>query len=218
MATVSDKLCECGCGERTTLIAKTATKAGRVKGEPNRFVYGHARGWKHPNPSVRVSEEHAREVKRAGDRRFYLAHREERLEHDRAAYQADPDKYRAAGRASHARHRDVRNEAKRERRDPAIDAARSKAWREANPERVRELSRRTEMARRARKRGVICELVDPLVVLERDDGLCGICGDDVDPMRFHVDHIVPLARGGEHTYANVQTAHPTCNVRKGWSL
>jgi 5-methylcytosine-specific restriction endonuclease McrA len=32
---------------------------------------------------------------------------------------------------------------------------------------------------------------------------------------MHLDHIVPLARGGEHSYANTQPAHPTCNRRKG---
>jgi 5-methylcytosine-specific restriction endonuclease McrA len=32
---------------------------------------------------------------------------------------------------------------------------------------------------------------------------------------FHVDHKVPLARGGEHSYENVQPAHPFCNGSKG---
>lgn len=53
------------------------------------------------------------------------------------------------------------------------------------------------------------------MVLERGRGLCGICGEPVDPARFHVDHKVPLARGGAHTYANVQPAHPACNLTKG---
>ena len=58
------------------------------------------------------------------------------------------------------------------------------------------------------------EEVYPLVVLERDDGICGICGEDVDPFDFHVDHIIPLSRGGEHSYANTQPAHPFCNLSK----
>lgn len=56
--------------------------------------------------------------------------------------------------------------------------------------------------------------IDRLVVLEMDDGICGICGEDVDPFRYEVDHIIPLARGGEYSYANVQAAHPLCNQRK----
>jgi 5-methylcytosine-specific restriction endonuclease McrA len=30
-----------------------------------------------------------------------------------------------------------------------------------------------------------------------------------------VDHIVPIMRGGVHSYANVQLAHPRCNRMKG---
>lgn len=32
---------------------------------------------------------------------------------------------------------------------------------------------------------------------------------------FHVDHVVPLSKGGMHGYTNVQPAHPRCNMRKG---
>lgn len=51
-------------------------------------------------------------------------------------------------------------------------------------------------------------------MLELDDGVCGICGEDVDPMNFHIDHVIPLSRGGEHGYHNVQVAHPLCNQEK----
>jgi 5-methylcytosine-specific restriction endonuclease McrA len=37
----------------------------------------------------------------------------------------------------------------------------------------------------------------------------------VDPANWHLDHVVPLSRGGEHSYANVQVAHPFCNLSKG---
>lgn len=35
------------------------------------------------------------------------------------------------------------------------------------------------------------------------------------PMSASVDHIVPLSRGGEHSMANVQCAHLSCNSSKG---
>ena len=105
-------------------------------------------------------------------------------------------------------------------------------WRERNPEKHRERvatsrSRNREsynarqrihnQARRARERGQFVEFVDPVKVLEQHDGLCGICGEPVGD-DFHVDHIVPLARGGEHSYANTQPAHPVCNAKKGMAL
>lgn len=38
---VSDRLCECGCGERTMVSPKTRAERGWVKGQPRRFVRGH---------------------------------------------------------------------------------------------------------------------------------------------------------------------------------
>lgn len=101
-------------------------------------------------------------------------------------------------------------------------------WRERNPEAAADANRRNqrahperrrriEAARRARKLGQFVEDIDALVVLERDDGVCGVCGEDVNPLDFHVDHIVALSHGGLHAYSNVQAAHPFCNLSKGGS-
>lgn len=56
------------------------------------------------------------------------------------------------------------------------------------------------------------------VLFRRDKGRCGLCGKKVDPANWHMDHIVPLSQGGEHSYANMQVAHPFCNVSKGARL
>ena len=67
----------------------------------------------------------------------------------------------------------------------------------------------------ALKRGAVPgEFVVPLVVLEEADGVCAICGEDVDPFDFSLDHIVPCRDGGTHSYANVQLAHPSCNTTR----
>jgi 5-methylcytosine-specific restriction endonuclease McrA len=71
--------------------------------------------------------------------------------------------------------------------------------------------------RRARKRGQFVEKVYRSKVFRRDAGICGICHEAVDPLNWHLDHIQPLARGGEHSYANTQVAHPACNQRKSAS-
>lgn len=85
--------------------------------------------------------------------------------------------------------------------------------------------RRNDQTRRARKMGAFVEAVDLNVVMLRDGYLCGICGDEVEPSLKHpdplsrsLDHIVPLARGGLHSYSNTQLAHLGCNVSKGASV
>lgn len=77
---------------------------------------------------------------------------------------------------------------------------------------------RSDHKRRAAKCGAVAEDVDKRLVFERDNGLCGICNLEVDPGDWHLDHVVPLARGGGHTYDNVQVSHPRCNMVKGARL
>lgn len=79
--------------------------------------------------------------------------------------------------------------------------------------------------RRARKKGAGSENVVPLEVFDRDGWVCGVCGESVDrslvypdPGSASLDHVVPLSRGGAHTYENTQLAHLFCNVSKGDSL
>jgi hypothetical protein len=57
-----------------------------------------------------------------------------------------------------------------------------------------------------------------LNVLERDDGLCGICGEDIDPLDYDLDHIIPTSKGGLHEMDNLQLAHRACNSRKAANL
>ena len=98
-------------------------------------------------------------------------------------------------------------------------------WRARNPERSKELGRLWQQAhleifrdrarrRRAMQRSVPHELVERSVVWERDGGICGICHLPADLNDWHLDHVVPLVKGGPHTYANTQVSHPLCNMRK----
>lgn len=128
-------------------------------------------------------------------------------------YVANVEKARADARAYHEQRRD----------DPEY-RERKAAYKREHHQRMKDdptyRAKRKPHARkslemyRARKRTAVAEYIDRLVVLERDDGVCGICGEDVDPMNFHVDHVLALACGGTHTHDNVQVAHPLCNSRK----
>lgn len=69
--------------------------------------------------------------------------------------------------------------------------------------------------RRSRLESVMVEYVDRRIVFERDGWMCGLCGLQVAKADASIDHIVPIAKGGDHTYKNVQIAHLKCNLSKG---
>jgi 5-methylcytosine-specific restriction endonuclease McrA len=82
-------------------------------------------------------------------------------------------------------------------------------WKRANRKKVTEYDRARQLKTEVR--------IDYRVVYERDQGLCQICLEPIPFDDMTLDHIIPLSRGGEHTYENVQTAHLSCNCRKGVS-
>lgn len=76
--------------------------------------------------------------------------------------------------------------------------------------------------RRAACKGAHAESVNPFKVFDRDRWHCKLCGcktpkskrgtyDDDAP---ELDHIVPISKGGEHTYLNTQCACRRCNAAK----
>lgn len=97
-----------------------------------------------------------------------------------------------------------------------------RAWQKRNPERLREASRRyrvthpgRELARHTRRQAAIEtgnvsdeQLQDLFLVWEYS---CAYCGS---PHRLTFDHVMPLARGGEHTIANIVPACRSCNSSK----
>jgi 5-methylcytosine-specific restriction endonuclease McrA len=89
------------------------------------------------------------------------------------------------------------------------------------PERTKPGPTGLNARKRARKFGVAYEPVDKRKVFTRDNWRCGICREKVDKrlrwphqMAASLDHVVPLSRGGSHTYANTQCAHSRCNSAK----
>ena len=95
-------------------------------------------------------------------------------------------------------------------------AARNAAWRLANPEKHAERERN----RRALKlsSGGKHTSADVVRIFEHQRGLCANCHTKLfksGKRKFHVDHIVPLARGGSNWPDNLQCLCPTCNLSKG---
>ena len=87
----------------------------------------------------------------------------------------------------------------------------NRRWRKENPELLAAQSRR----RRARKVGAegYHTADDVLSICEKQGWKCASCKKSVKKNR-HIDHIVPLARGGTNWPGNLQILCPTCNTKK----
>lgn len=88
--------------------------------------------------------------------------------------------------------------------------------------RLRKARRIRRSYERARLRSVLVERVDPDLVFKRDGWLCYLCGKKTridlrgtaHPKAPELDHIIPLSKGGEHSYRNTACACRSCNWRK----
>ena len=87
-----------------------------------------------------------------------------------------------------------------------------------------------------RRKKIQNALIDKDISLEklykRDNGICSICGGKCDWSDHQyrgryfivgktyptIDHVIPLSKGGTHSWDNVKLAHLSCNSAKGASL
>lgn len=149
-------------------------------------------------------------------REYYQSNRRAILEREHKYYERNREKKLKYARKYYAENAERRREYQRKRYAENAERERQRArqYQAENPERWRAINAR----RRATKAAAFFEDVDPLIVLERWDGVCGICGGDVYPFNFELDHIVPLSRGGFHIAENLQPAHRSCNASKNGRL
>lgn len=83
--------------------------------------------------------------------------------------------------------------------------------------------RQRKQKERARMRGAKVEEVKAMEVFDRDGWRCQLCKAKLKrkdrgtfkDMAPELDHIVPLSKGGEHSYRNTQCVCRKCNSEKG---
>lgn len=93
------------------------------------------------------------------------------------------------------------------------------------------LAKNTSRTRKAKKRSTSSktETISLYSLIERDNGICYICGGEVDITDCTIrnggfvtgrtyptiEHLIPLSKGGTNTWDNIKLAHYYCNVLKG---
>jgi 5-methylcytosine-specific restriction endonuclease McrA len=154
-----------------------------------------------PNAAYRAAN---REKIAASAAAYDAAHREE-ISARKAAWYVDHREEIAAQQAAYYA-------ANREER-----TASSAAYQAANPEKRRGY----KATRRARKLGnsIGLPLPDYKAILDKFGMLCHICTLPIELMTdLHMDHVIPLAKGGPHSADNLRPSHSVCNLKKGTTL
>lgn len=85
----------------------------------------------------------------------------------------------------------------------------------------RSRKRERERDKRIRENGPIDHDISIERLMIRDKGICYLCQERVDIDSHHnnnyypsIDHVIPIIRGGTHTWENVRLAHRVCNSIK----
>jgi 5-methylcytosine-specific restriction endonuclease McrA len=120
---------------------------------------------------------------------------------------ANPEAHRASIKRSTERHYEKKLE-------------RNKTYRAKNPDKVRQWKKKDRQINKARiladnakRRSFFAGETSPQIrqlYALRDFYRSMSLGDD-----FHVDHIIPISKGGLHLFENMQVIPAICNLRKG---
>jgi len=136
---------------------------------------------------------------------------------DRRRYEENPERKKASARRYREAHPEKQKEYARRYREANAEKVReiNRRWRVANPGRAAAIRHR----RRARKveAGGRHTAEDIRLQYEGQNGRCWWCGCKLDDT-YHIDHRIPLARGGSNDASNIVIACPTCNLSKGARL
>lgn len=131
------------------------------------------------------------------------------------------EKYKSDTRARHAKYRHSKEGHEKCRRN-SLKYSRSETGQEKSRERglrYRKNHPGLEASRVALRKAIIrgakSERFTKQEIYERDGGKCHLCGKKCDPRKWHLDHLIPLSLGGEHTRKNVAVSCPRCNDSKG---
>jgi len=94
--------------------------------------------------------------------------------------------------------------------------AQHREWRNANPDKVIAIAKVHNHNRRARiissKGKLSLGIEEKLLSLQKSR--CAICRTSLKKIGYHLDHVIPLARGGKNVDSNVQLTCPKCNHEK----
>lgn len=191
-------------------------------------------------PKRRLSDEERIANKKASALAYYYRHHEKCLQAGLKYRKANKDKISARGKKYDAENAEKIKERKRLYRIRTKDRAqeyykkrkelgliksdiyykknsdaikaRVRQYTSNNPEKVRLISSKKRAVKKRATGNISKDIAQRLLILQRNK--CACCRIDFNQAKYHLDHIVALANGGEHDDKNIQLLCQSCNCRK----
>lgn len=168
---------------------------------------------------------------RAKERAYFAKNRQRVLESNNRSRVKNADKVKACKKAWYEKvkndpsfkaklkaRQEANKDAKREydrayrAKNPEVQAQRAREWVSRNPEKRAAIVRNYRDRRRAQTSGGI-STAELAAWTDQQKKVCYWCGTKC-AKGFHVDHYVPLARGGLHEASNLVISCAPCNLKK----
>lgn len=115
-------------------------------------------------------------------------------------------------------------ECQRKKYDPVKNSIQCSNWKKQNPDRTKEHYYKKGIKRRSYKHKVNFSPHERRELLDRDNWTCQSCGIKVhdeksnNKTKAHIDHIIPISKGGHSEPSNLQVLCRTCNLSKSDKL
>jgi 5-methylcytosine-specific restriction endonuclease McrA len=133
----------------------------------------------------------------------------------REKYAKDPTKVKASNKRNHINHREQHNENARVYYANHVEqfSAYNKQYRKDNADSI---TLRNQRRRHSLQQFPIIQQNEINQLMENYNYQCFYCHIEVKRgINLHLDHKLPLSRGGSHTIDNLVPACQTCNLKKG---
>lgn len=168
------------------------------------------------------------EERKIWDKKYREGNKKKRAEYDKSYRESNLEEYKAKRRAYYKANKDLIYKKVKEYQNNNMDKVIE--WKKAYARRNPEVGRQAKRRRRAKEKSVPFEKYTTEEVLALYGTNCFICSKPINlnaPRQcgkpgwrhaLHIDHLIPISRGGSDTLDNVRPTHGECNIHKSMKL
>jgi 5-methylcytosine-specific restriction endonuclease McrA len=158
-------------------------------------------------------------------RKYYIKNRDRILAQDKIRHQKNKEESRKRYqekkekiKEQHARYR-KENPSKMkkcrtrwQKNNTEKSRAATARWYKENPEKTKAINHNNRARRAACEGKLSSGIAERLLAFQKNR--CAVCRASLKRAGYHLDHVIPLARGGKNVDRNIQLTCPKCNQKK----